>query len=264
MNRVVFALLCAVSAWNPSTFAGILFGVEDSTDQLVTVDSATAQVTAIGPLGGGFQSVVGLTFDDQGTLFGVDFGVDKIVSIDTHTGAASEFASLENLTLEGNFASVAYRPGQGLVTADRTTGEFFQTDSSGSTAPLSLTPIVGASGMVFESAEILLVSDILSDSITRINFSLGTREEFAHGFDLVNSLTIDANGRLLGIDLATQQLLDFGITSQLGSSSVTVVGSTDGVIDALAANTVPEPAAAGIFSVMLIGFGLSRRRRRER
>ena len=121
--------------------------------------------------------------------------------------------------------------------------------------------IPGASGMAFMNNDTLIVSDI--GDTTGINRFWkvkldGTREElFSHGFDEISGLTFDRNGTLFGINAARQELLQI----DLEKSQITVVGSTSGIIESLAAISVPEPASFSTFAALAILAVATRRRR---
>jgi glucose/arabinose dehydrogenase len=83
-------VICILAGGSPAS--ATLFGVENDTDQLVTIDPATGAGTAIGALG--LDNVNGLTYDPvTETLFGIQgvagVGIDQLVTINTTTGAAT-------------------------------------------------------------------------------------------------------------------------------------------------------------------------------
>ncbi len=75
---------------------GVLFGLGgDNTDNLVTVNTATGQATAIGSLGTVTASDGGLDFDGNGVLWGIE-DTGTIFRIDPLTGAATPVATTLN------------------------------------------------------------------------------------------------------------------------------------------------------------------------
>jgi len=72
-------------AFDPDT--STLYGVETTSDRLVTIHAASGAATPVGPLG--FGHVAGLAFDTiSDTLYGTDDSSDVLLTIDTTTGAA--------------------------------------------------------------------------------------------------------------------------------------------------------------------------------
>ena len=65
----------------------ILFGVDDATDQLLTIDAGTGAAAAVGALGVGEFS--GLEATSDGTLYGARYTTDELYTIDQLTGVAS-------------------------------------------------------------------------------------------------------------------------------------------------------------------------------
>jgi hypothetical protein len=66
----------------------VLFGVDDATDELLTIDLATGAGTLVGKLGVDVTDV-GLSFDSAGDLFLADRGTQNLYEVDPVTGAAT-------------------------------------------------------------------------------------------------------------------------------------------------------------------------------
>ena len=82
-------LLTAVQVEATST----LYGVDNSTDQLITINTTTGAATVVGSLG--FSIVRGLAFDpNTSTLYGVDALADQLITINTTTGAGTAVGPL--------------------------------------------------------------------------------------------------------------------------------------------------------------------------
>jgi len=84
-------LLACVSKSTPA-YSTRLFGVDGTTDQLLTIDPATGAGAAVGRLG--FVGVTGISFDPNGNLFGVDGTTDQLLTIDPATGAGAAVGRL--------------------------------------------------------------------------------------------------------------------------------------------------------------------------
>jgi hypothetical protein len=74
-------------------FDGTLYGVDDATDQLITIDRATGAGTAVGPVGQTFTDV-GLTFDEVGDLWMSSDAPASFFSLDFATGAGTLVGSM--------------------------------------------------------------------------------------------------------------------------------------------------------------------------
>ena len=115
-------------AFHPLT--GVLFGVDDATDTLITIDTATGAGTAVG-VGVGNLGVavndVGLTFDSLGNLWmSTDTG-QTFYTVDPTTGAATPIGPLgQEVTGLAAFRTAIYGLGgdgtDNLVTIDTGTG----------------------------------------------------------------------------------------------------------------------------------------------
>ena len=117
-------------SFQPGT--GILFGITDATDQLITINATTGVGTAVGPLGINLQDA-GLSFDSSGALFAsADQGAgDGLNTVNPVTGAATNLGNdgpepyaiaFFGNTLFGVSDDCSTNNGNCLVTVDRTTG----------------------------------------------------------------------------------------------------------------------------------------------
>ena len=124
--------------------SGELYGVSAATDELLTIDPGTAQVTSVGPLGFDASVAGGLTFDPAGDLWLVND--NNVYSVDPATGQATFLGALSvaeevvrGLSACGEqLTALYYEPGniQGLASIDPTT-LVFQTLGAPSPAPSS-------------------------------------------------------------------------------------------------------------------------------
>ena len=73
----------------------VLYGIDDTNNQLVTLDTTTGAASVIGPLGFSTSSEQGLSFDPvTGTLWMVNEGNHSLYTINLTTGAATFMANL--------------------------------------------------------------------------------------------------------------------------------------------------------------------------
>ena len=82
------AMVAGLVAWSPRAEA-VLVGVDSATDNLVSIDSITGEVSVIGSLGAGNPDIRSLARVGD-ALYGVDVRRDTLVSIDPLTGAATD------------------------------------------------------------------------------------------------------------------------------------------------------------------------------
>lgn len=102
--------ITGIDFWN-----GILFGINEDDSTLVTIDTGTAALTTIGPLGISVDDT-GLAFDATGTLWGIGDN-DGIFTVNTSTGDATVTAAGVN-----NFTNLAIRVQATAVPAPATLG----------------------------------------------------------------------------------------------------------------------------------------------
>ena len=114
---------------------GTLYGIDDPTDQLITIDPQTGEGTPVGFTG--VSSNQGLAFTPDGTLYLVGFpvGGPRLYTVDPDTGEATEVgpfgSDLDNTSSLAAIGDVLYAsaydpfgpPYDLLVTLDRETGE---------------------------------------------------------------------------------------------------------------------------------------------
>jgi len=152
----------------------VLYATETSGDNLIRIDTATAQPTLIGPLG--YDDVEGLTWDaNHGILYGMDTPSQQLITVDTGTGAGT---AVGNTGVVG-MKSLAYDPNHdALYAVSTTTDRLYAIDAgSGSASPIG-------SGLGQAGVE-ALAYDAANDSLYGVN---------SDG---------NGNGQLLKIDVAT-------------------------------------------------------------
>jgi hypothetical protein len=141
-------------AFDPVT--GTLYGTDDNTDNLITIDTATGAGTIVGHLGlSGFFNVAGLAFDPgTGTLYGSNVSANQLVTIDTATGSATVVGPL-------GFEQVA-----GLD-FDSSSNTLYGTDIESETL-ITIDPATGAgtavgsySTSIFETGSVVVFEDFL-------------------------------------------------------------------------------------------------------
>ncbi len=210
-------------AFDPNT--NTLYGSETLTDQLITINTATGEMTPIGPLG--FTDVQGLAFDpNTNTLYGSDIDADELITIDTATGEGTTVGSLGF----GNVRGLAFDPpsntlygadtsADALITINTTTGQGTQVGPTG---------FNNIRGLAIDTPT-LYGTDTTTDVLTTINTGTGQGTEIGPlGYDLVRGLAFDPNtSTLYGTDPDVDQLL----TVDPASGAATPIAPLTGVLD---------------------------------
>jgi hypothetical protein len=206
-------------AFDPGT--SILYGVDASSDELITIDTATGAGTPIGPLG--FGAVTGLAFDSgTQTLYGADESFDQLIAIDTATGAGAAIGSFGFSRVR----ALAFDPGTStLYGVDDTTDKLITIDTL--TGAGSAVGPVGAYshvwGLTFDSATNTLygAAENLLGSMwsIRVDTSTGAATGVGPiGFDDVRGLACDGGvGSLYGSEITTDQLIVIDSASGSGA-----------------------------------------------
>ncbi len=81
-----------INALTSDLVTGDTFAVERLTDQLVSLDVCSGEVTVVGALG--YTNTCGLTLGPDGDLYGIDSGADVLLKVDAATGAATAVGPL--------------------------------------------------------------------------------------------------------------------------------------------------------------------------
>lgn len=156
-------------AFDPDTET--LYGVDFTTDTLVTIDTNNGAATTVGPLGFNF-SASGLTYDPiNDVLYGITGGT--LYSINTMTGAATQVG-----VGSSGFVGLAYDPNaQILYGVVNSTNDQLYTINPANGAQtlvgsLGIDPVL--SGLAYDSAnDVLYMNDYLGDVLYTINVSTG-------------------------------------------------------------------------------------------
>jgi hypothetical protein len=248
--------LCFVALGIPGKYAhAVLFGVDDISDQLLSINTTTGAATAVGALG--FGRVLGLAFNSSGTLFGVDETTDQLLTINTITGAATAVGSVGFSNVQG----LAFSSSGTLFGVDNATDNLLTintTTGAGTVVGPHGFPVV--SGLAFDSSGTLFGSDFSVDQLLTINTTTGAGTTVGPlGFGNLRGLAFDSGGTLFGVDVGNDNLLTINPTTGVGVA----VGSLGfGAVEGLAFRTIsapiPEPGALALFGLAVFGM-LARR-----
>lgn len=162
-------------AFDPDT--NTLFGLDASTDTLVTVNTTTGAATTVGPLGVDFASC-GLAYDSVNDILYASRTFGQLYSINTVTGAATLIGgsgdSLVGLTFDPNSQTL-----YGVVAGGATDRLHTVNPANGAQTPVGdLTIDPALVGLAYDFAEdVLFMVDPTSDNLYSINVSTGEATE---------------------------------------------------------------------------------------
>jgi hypothetical protein len=235
--------------------SGVLYASDLNTDQLFTVDPATAATAVVGPFGS--VDVTGMAYDaESDTLFAASVGSGELLVVDRTTGAGTAVGPI-GFDVTG-------------VTWDPTTDTLFAVDFVANVL-LTIDPATGAgtsvgslgydlvAGLAFDpNTEALYGVDLGTDELLTIDTATGAATAVgALGFINVASLALDpVTGTLYAVDFTTNELLTIDPTTGAGRVIAGFSGPTLEGVRGMA--FVPEPSivlslAAGSSALALLG-----------
>ena len=145
----------------------VLYGIDDDSDSLVTIDIQTGAALVVGPTG--FSDINGLAFDEStGTLYALDQDSNSLLTIDPETGAGSivggtgsgAVLQLTCLAADGDGNLYSYAGGR-LASVDPMTGTLTQ---------YSMPVGAALSGLTFDpSSGQLLRVQVITDALHTID-----------------------------------------------------------------------------------------------
>jgi hypothetical protein len=212
VSAAIFLLLAAMAALPLAWAVPIAYTVNSDTNeaqrQLFTVDLATGEAVAVGPIG--FVDVEGLSFNADGVLYGVDDATDRLLIINLETGAATIVGNLglpdAAVSTPADFGLsfdcdgglwLASDQTQSLYSVDPESGAASLVAGSGSLGvPITGLAVVGDTlyGLGAEGSESLHRIDTTTGVATVIGARLSSELSYNDG-----GLAFDATGVLWGI-----------------------------------------------------------------
>jgi len=226
-------------AYDPNT--DTLYGVDVSTNQLLSINPATGASTVVGDLGsinGLTNRVIALAFDpNSNILYGVNFG-NQLIKINTNTLEVKEtFYSLGfdfvfglavdpiNNVLYGVAANIEpFLPGK-LITINMFTGV-------GTAVGMGNLGFTSVSSLAYDPITANLYgADIATDQLIVINKSNGAGTAVgALGYGNLLGLAFDSNSNTLyGTDDDTDELLTIAITTQVADAATLSFADVEGL-----------------------------------
>ena len=249
---VGLGMLGARGAW-----AAPVLWIDDSANNLGTVDIGTNTVTVIGNMGG--DTMTDIAFAPNGILYGVSFA--NLYTINTTTAAATLVGAtgqtLNALVFGADGTLYSAGPsGTNLYTVNTTTGSASSIGNIG---------FASAGDLAFNAGNLYMSST--GNTLIRISLPVvGGTSVGAMGFASVFGLATASNGVLYGV--SGNNIFSTNTTTGAGTLVLTYgggLGAANGTAFVDEANPVPEPStlAAGVMAA-LVGLGIAARRRLSR
>lgn len=247
----------------PPPSSGLLYSVDQSSGDLVTIDPNTAQISVVGPTG--FNFVEALTYHSPtDTLLGVDNDSDQLITIDRYTGLG---AAIGPIGRDFVFGLTYSEWDDTLYGVDTDTNDL-----------LTLDPTTGAASVRFPLS-FDFVGGLTDNPETGVLYGVdyGADQVFTIGMDGGIILTgpivdvIPSAMQGVAFDLTTGDL--FALSIRVGpdellrinrqTDAVQMVGLLDdfaGASLAFVPFAIPEPSAAAICIATALCLGARRRR----
>lgn len=259
----------------PGSFAEALtlYGAENFSNELFTIDTETGDVATVGPFGGGFGGVTGLAFDGAGKLYGVDTATDQLLGIDAASGAATAIGALGFGAVE----SLAFAPDGTLFAGDLDTDKLLTIDvATGAATAIGDFGFGTVTGLAFDAGGRLIgVDNDRSDgasSILEIDPATGSADElttFGDRNNGWNALTLAEDGDLYILDGRLDRIFrlddpDAGLGAEAAffrSSGLTLSAlAARGPAEVGAEIPLPAPAALLLLGMAALGAAGTRRK----
>lgn len=259
---IIACITLMVTSLTP-VHAGLLFGADLASGNLLTINTTTGAATPVGHLG--VAEVGGMAFDSSGTLYGVDASNQQLLTINTSTGMATPVGSFGNTSSFFGFLSLAFDGSSNTLFAvdASVTNQLYSIDTStGAATSVGALGVPGVRGLAFNgnsgtlfgvsnNTDSLLVIDTLTGAATIIG---------PLGFPSVTSLAYDGEtNTLFGVDLFSDALVMIDALTGTGTT-IGPLGYGDVISLALKTSSVPEPSVFVLLVACLAGLSLPRRK----
>lgn len=247
----------------PLSAGVVLFGFDETTDQLISIDGSTGAGTAIGPTGLG--TIADFAIDSSGQIFASNYAADELISIDRNTGAVTTIGSY------GPFANVvglAFDSVGNLYGIDDGTDQILQINTStGAASALSTLSITDVSGLTFDATDTLYATDSHAGNLLTLDPNTGSHSivgSYGVAGGSITSITFDSAGTLYGTDRGATDSLYTISTSTGAATAVGPFGFASVNSIAFDSASVPEPTSAALLAAGgICGLCLRRRRKSE-
>lgn len=261
MKLIILTAIILGAASRVCTAGVVLYGFDESTDQLLSINPWTGAGTVVGPLP--FGRIGDVAIDASGQAFGTKYDTDDLVSIDLTSGAATIIGPLGFGLVNG----LAYDSAGTLYGMDDGTDRIVQIDTS-TGAATAVSPALGVTnviGIAFDSSDTLFAADSVDGNLLVVDPATGSHTvvgSFGLGVGTeMGSLAFDASGTLFGAEKgATDQLYTIDTTTGL-ATAVGPLGFTRVTAIAFSTASVPEPATLTVWALLAAVIGTLRLRR---
>lgn len=163
---VVFTLALTL----PQHAAAATLYAFNTSDQLLTIDTATGVGTDVGSLGAAFSGSFGLSFSPDGTLFGVESRNQQLLTINTMTGAATVVGPLGFANVRG----IAFGPDGTLFGQEGSTNQLLTINTStGAATAVGALGFGRVVGLAFSPDGTLFGTDLPTHQLLTINTTTG-------------------------------------------------------------------------------------------
>ncbi|MBT8135524.1 MAG: PEP-CTERM sorting domain-containing protein [Gammaproteobacteria bacterium] len=264
-KKFAASILVAVAGLLPAASLAVPFAyaIQESTQNLVTINLATGAIAVIGATGG--DDIDGLALDSSGVLYGSDNDTDSLVIINRNTGAISSTIALSQGISD---SGLAFDSLDQLYLADDANSELFTVDTSDGTMGLIGSNSGDISAIAFNLSDVLYGVDPVSDSLVTYNLGDGsiTAVGAGLGVDIVDEqgLTFDLIGGLLYmIDEASESLYSIDPLTGLASFIANLGGDYEALAFFEDRQAAPEPGVLLLLGIGLLALTLVHRRRRN-
>src|SRR5271157_3858079 len=258
-----FALFVAILGLPTGVFAGILYGIDDANNSLVTFNTSTNAIAVIGSTGVGSGDFGDLTYDSNHGIMYWDAGRgnNSIYTLDLGTGAATLVGATGLTDLFG----LAYdTTNNALYGATGSSGgsNFYSIDVSTGAATLIGNSGIYTGGLAYDSTNNTMYEYVAgTGSLYSINLGNGVATLVSSGVGFINDggITWDPVLGVFFVDDWSDNVYQYNAVFTSRSLLTTYTDPLDGF--AYVGSSVPEPSSLLLLTTTLLALGFVARKR---